>query len=91
MSSCMLNTGECIHLCLYLCSISIAMLTNTGFIPHLVERQLNLCFQAFSSSEQAPEKLLLWMLPFTVRDYMCPSKVTGLSFPNLATSKIGLE
>lgn len=53
----MLNTGEFINLCLYLCSISIAMFLTTVFIPHLVERQSNHCFQTFASSEQAPVKL----------------------------------
>lgn len=35
------------------------MFITTAFTPHLVERQLNHCFQAFSSSEQAPEKLFI--------------------------------
>lgn len=55
----MLNTGEFINLCLYLCSISTAMFLTTVFTPCLIERQPNHCFQTFASSEQAQAKLFI--------------------------------
>ena len=91
----MLNTGEFINLRLYLCSISIAMFLTTVFIPHLVERRPNHCFQTSPSSEQSSVKL--FVVGFALHrtglqsNTMCFSKVTGLNFLNLATSKIGQE
>lgn len=95
MYSCMLNTDKCIHLCLYLCSISIAMLLTIGFIPHLVERQFaTIAFRHFHFQNRHQRNCLLWMLPFTVKDYKAihvPLQSDRIKFSKFSTSKIGQE
>jgi len=73
----------------------MAMFLTAVFIPHLAEQNPNHCFQTFASSERAPVKLFIGGLhpsqQMITKQHMHPSKVTGLSFLNVATSKIGQE